>query len=129
MAGESRTIKTEVYVEGGVSGGNVAGRDININNENKMTKEEFLQLLQTFKEELTQSGLPNDDIEIIEGDLKTVETQLEKDEPKKSIVTRKINSINGMLEDANEAVENSNELFIKLVATGQLLASGLSLFA
>jgi Leucine-rich repeat (LRR) protein len=118
------------YVNGDVNtqGGDFVNRDKIITNNQSMSKEEFLQLLQTFKQYLTQNDLPNDDIEAIKGDLKTVEMQLEKDAPKKSSISRRLGIINGILEDASNAMdttEKGSELFTRLVATGQLLIRGL----
>lgn len=125
---ESRTVNTSNYIEGDMNGGNVAGRDINTQNNQGMTKEEFVALLQSFKQDLALSGLQGDDIEAITDDIDSLEKQLQKDEPKKSLVSRKVASINGILDDANSAidtVEKSNKTLDKLVATGKILTSSL----
>lgn len=132
MSDSERKIYATNYFEKNVNGSNIAGRDINIqNNQQGMTKEEFLQLLQTFKQDLVTSGLPEETIEEVTDDLEKVEKQMQKDEPNQSIVSRKLDGINGLLEDANnasETIEKGSETLAKIIQTGQTLANGLSLF-
>jgi hypothetical protein len=98
-----------------------------VNNQG-MSKEEFLQLLQTFKQDLSKSGLPDDTIEEVVSDIEAVEKQLQKPEPNKSIVSRKMESINGVLEDANSTIDTATkgyETFNKIVQVGKILLGGI----
>ena len=98
-----------------------------VNNQG-MSKEEFLQLLQTFKQDLSKSGLPDDTIEEVVSDVEAVEKQLQKPELNKSIVSRKMESINGVLEDANSTIDTATkgyETFNKIVQVGKILLGGI----
>jgi hypothetical protein len=72
MSGD--TIHATNYIKE-MSGGNVAGRDIIIQNNQGMSKEEFLKLLQTLKEDLAQCQLPEDESVVINTNIQAVETQ------------------------------------------------------
>jgi len=98
-----------------------------VNNQG-MSKEEFLQLLQTFKQDLSKSGLPDDTIEEVVSDVQAVEKQLQKPEPNKSIVSRKLESINGVLEDTNSTIDTATkgyESFKNVLTMGAKLLSGI----
>jgi hypothetical protein len=71
----------------------VVGNEVNIQNNEKISKEEFLQKLQDCQQKLANSGLPEDIIEVMTGDIETVNQQMQKDKPNKSIVSNKINSV------------------------------------
>jgi GTPase SAR1 family protein len=129
MTGENRTIHSTNYIEGNVSGGNIAGRDINIQNKSSMSKEEFLKLLQALKEDLPNSGLPADELESINSDIDAVENQVKKEKPSKSIVSNKLNGVNGMLDDISqtmETAEKGKEVFEKVVDTVKFLVSAIA---
>jgi Leucine-rich repeat (LRR) protein len=129
MTGENRTITTQNYIEGNVSGGNIAGRDINIQNNSSMSKEEFLKLLQILKEDLPNSGLPADELESINSDIDAVENQVKKEKPSKSIISNKLNGVNGMLDDISqtmETVEKGKDVFEKVVDTVKFLVSAIA---
>jgi len=98
-----------------------------VNNQG-MSKEEFLQLLQTFKQDLSNSGLPDDTVEEVVSDVQAVEKQLQKPEPNKSIVKGKLEFINGMLENTNSTIDTatkSYESFKNVVAMGARLLGGI----
>jgi hypothetical protein len=129
MTGESRTINATNYIEGGVSGGNIAGRDINIQNNQGMTKEEFLKLLQVLKDDLPNSGLSAETIDDANQSLEAIEKQVASDKPNQSTVKRKLEYIDGILEDANqtmETVEKGKEVFEKVVDTVKILVSAIA---
>ena len=125
---ENRNINTNggAYTEGNVNlnNGDFVGRDKVTNNQG-ISKEEFLQLLQTFKQDLSNSGLPEDTVESVSDDIKAVEKQLQKDEPNTSIIS-------GLLEDANktmDTVAQGQETFNKILETGKTLLSVFSFLA
>ena len=129
MTGENRTIHSTNYIEGNVSGGNIAGRDINIQNKSNMSKEEFLKLLLALKEDLPNSGLPADELESINSDIDAVENQVKKEKPSKSIISNKLNGVNGMLDDISqtmETVEKGKEVFEKVMDTVKVLVSAIA---
>jgi hypothetical protein len=129
MTGENRTIHSTNYIEGNVSGGNIAGRDINIQSKPSMSKEEFLKLLQALKEDLPNSALPADELDSINSDIEAVENQVKKDKPSKSIISNKLNGVNGMLDDISETmetVEKGTEVFTKVVDTVKILVSAIA---
>ena len=129
VATESRTIHSTNYIEGNVSGGNIAGRDINIQSKPSMSKEEFLKLLQALKEDLPNSSLPADELESINSDIEAIENQVKKDKPSKSIISNKLNGVNGMLDDISqtmETVEKGKEVFDKVVDTVKSLVSAIA---
>jgi hypothetical protein len=107
---------------------NVVKIDSIAQNNQGMTKDDFLQLLQTFKQNLSNSGLPEDMVEETTNDIEAVEKQLQKPEPNKSIVSRKMESINGLLEDTNKTIDTAAkgyETFNKLLVMGTQLLSGI----
>jgi len=129
MTGENRTIHSTNYIEGNVSGGNIAGRDINIQSKPSMSKEEFLKLLQALKEDLPNSALPADELDSINSDIEAVENQVKKEKPSKSIISNKLNGVNGMLDDISETmetVEKGAEVFTKVVDTVKILVSAIA---
>jgi uncharacterized phage infection (PIP) family protein YhgE len=94
-----------------------------------LAAEEFLQLLQTFKQDLSKSGLPDDTVEEIISDIDVVEKQLQKPEPNKSTVSRRLESINDVLEDANNTIDTATKGYdtvSKLLEIGAKLATGFS---
>ena len=118
-----------VYVGGNVTGGNIAGHDINIQSKPSMSKEEFLKLLQALKEDLPNSALPADELESINSDIEAVENQVKKEKPSKSIISNKLNGVNGMLDDISETmetVEKGAEVFTKVVDTVKILVSAIA---
>lgn len=99
-------------------------------NTQGMNKDDFVQLLRTFKQNLNNSGLPEDTIEIVTDDIATVEKQLQKSEPNKAIVKTKLESINSLLDDANQTmdtVEKGNKLLNGIIETGKVLLSAAGL--
>ena len=82
------------HIGGNVTDSNVVvGNNIKTQNNEKMSKDEFLQLLRTCQQELTNSGLPEEIIEVMTGDIETVNQQMQKDKPNEFIVNNKINSV------------------------------------
>ncbi|MCX7096815.1 MAG: GTP-binding protein [Methylococcales bacterium] len=115
------------YNEGSITNSNVSAGDINIQNNQGMGKAEFLQLLQTFKQDLSKSGLPDDTVEEVISDIDVVEKQLQKLEPNKSTVSRRLESINGVLEDANSTIDTATKGYDtvnNLLALGAKLVAG-----
>ena len=114
------------YNEGSITNSNVSAGDINIQNNQGMDKEEFLQLLQAFKQDFSNSDLPDDIVEEAISDIEAVEKQLQKPEPNKSLVSRKLEGINGVLEDANSAIDTASKGYDTvnnlLVLGGKLVA-------
>jgi hypothetical protein len=130
MSNGGDTIHAKNYIKE-MNGGNVAGRDININNDKGMSKEEFLQLLQTFKQDVADSELPKDVIEDITLEMDAAETQLKKENPRKSMVNGKFTTVNNLLEETTEAigvVEKGVDLFEKIVATAAILVTNTAIF-
>jgi hypothetical protein len=94
-----------------------------------MSKEEFLNLLQALKEDLPNSRLPADELESINSDVDIVENQVQKDKPSKSIISNKLNGVNGMLEDVSQTidtVEKGNAVFEKVLDTVKTLVSAIA---
>ena len=130
MSNGGDTIHAKNYIKE-MNGGNIAGRDININGGKTMTKEEFLQLLEDFKKDVAESQLPNDVIEDITTEMDAAETQLKKENPRKSMVNGKFTTVNDLLEETTEAidvVEKGVDLFEKIVATAVILAANTAIF-
>ena len=109
---------TNISIGGNVTNSTISGRDSNIQTNQGMSKDELLVLLTQFKELLQQAKLNEDTVEVIHDDINSVEKQLNKSEPNKSIVSNKLESINGLLEDANntmDTAEKANETFSRLM--------------
>jgi hypothetical protein len=125
----ARIIHTTNYVES-MNGGHVAGHDINIQQNQNITRDDFVQLLQQLKHDISQSDLDMNNVEVINGDIETVESQLQKDNPSKSIISRKLEGINGLMEDANTAMdtaEKGSDTVVRVLGTVTKLMSAAGL--
>ncbi|MFZ2726754.1 MAG: COR domain-containing protein [Methylococcaceae bacterium] len=133
VSGDTRNTTAGVYVEGNVNGGTIAARDVNITNNQGVTKDELLQLLQSFKQELKTSNLSSDTFEVVCDDIESVERQLQKEQPSQLIVSDKLNRVNGLIENANSAmdtVENaSNSVGRLLDLSAKIIKTAVLLFA
>ena len=111
------------YFEGSVSGSNIAGRDITINNNSEsLNKEQWLALLNQFKQELTASDLSSETIEEVSSNVAVIENQAKKAKPNGEL-------INGLLDDSNQAlssIEQGGEKVVNLMATISRLAGFIS---
>ena len=117
-----RHIVAKNYIQGNVYGGNIAGRDITINNTENLNKEQWLALLNQFKQELTASDLSSETIEEVSNNLAVIENQAKKAKPNGEL-------INGLLDDSNQAlssIEQGGEKVLNLMATISRLAGFIS---
>jgi hypothetical protein len=76
-------------------------------------KEQWLDLLNQFKQELKISPLPNETIYEVSNNLAVIENQTKKEKPNSEL-------INGLLDDSNQAlntIEQSGEKIIHLMTT------------
>jgi hypothetical protein len=105
-----------ISAPGGIAvGGNVTGSTMVVGNGNTVTGrvegmkvDDVLKLVRELRAALPQAGLDEDTLEIVEGDIRVIETQLAKPEPKKHLVLPKLESVVATLTGlvgAGEAVQ------------------------
>ena len=88
-----------------VNNGNIGSGNTLIKNATLLSQAQILDALQLFKQAVKQSGLAENTLEDINNALAAVEKQLQKPDPNKSIVRRKLEGIVGWLKDSGQTLE------------------------
>ncbi|CAG1023459.1 Internalin A [Patescibacteria group bacterium] len=101
------SIHSNITITGNVTGSTISGRDSHIQTTQGMTKEEFLKLLQEFKQELNNSGL-EDSKKLIKR-VETVEEEMDSSKPDKDLINSSLNNINKALDTVNQVTETAEK--------------------
>ncbi len=120
-----------VYVGGNVTGGNIAGHDMTINNQG-MNKDEFAQLLAQLKQELAETNIEPKRLNSVTSDIAVIENEIAENNPDKDLIENKISGINLLLEKTNKVMDSADkgkETLMRVIATGKTLLSALSFLA
>ena len=88
-----------------VNNGNIGSGNTLIKNAALLSQAQILDALQLFKQAVKQSGLAENTLEDVNNALAAVEKQLQKPDPNKSIVRRKLEGIVGWLKDSSQTLE------------------------
>ena len=99
------------YFAGDVKAGrDIVGRDQTIYAQQGVTIEGFRALLADMRAMLAQGGLDPETVEIVEGDVRVVEEQAAKPQPKGSIIVAKLEGITKVLAGAAGAAVAAEKL-------------------
>jgi hypothetical protein len=94
------------YVGGDVkAAGDFIGRDQHVEirqTSEGVSLEGFLQLLAELRQRVPAAGLDGDTAEIIEGDVRVVEEQVQKEEPRKAIIVAKLKGVTEVLTETGK---------------------------
>ena len=93
----------------GISSQFAAGKNINQEQTLKLSvsdKKELLDSLMQFQKEITNMGLPENELQDINNDLDTATREAEKDEPNYSKIKKRFEGAIDTIKDVGETIEN-----------------------